>query len=433
MPLNASAQTLRETLQDARARTLALIEGLSGDQWLGPRYAIVNPFLWEIGHVAWFHERFILRNLDGRESFLANADELYDSSAVAHDSRWELPLPSLEQTLDYMTKVQQAMLDRLSGREPTEEEAHLYLLTIFHEDMHDEAFTYTRQTLGYAPPRWKGGEAPPSDGPGAVDGEVSVPGGTFDLGATGESGFLFDNEKWAHPVTVDPFRMDRGPVTHGAYLHFVEDGGYTRRELWDEEGWAWREQAGLTAPVYWRRTDGGWEMRRFDRWVPLPTDAPVVHVSWHEARAYCRWAGRRLPTEVEWELAASCEPSGHRLTGRKRRYPWGDNPPADSQTNLDGRVLGCVDTAACPDGDSAFGCRQMLGNVWEWTASTFQPYPGFTPDAYKDYSQPWFGTQKVLRGGSWATRRRMVWNTMRNFFSPKRNDIFAGFRTCAVE
>jgi len=179
--------------------------------------------------------------------------------------------------------------------------------------------------------------------------------------------------------------------------------------------------------VYWRRADGGWERRDFDRWVPLEMNHPVLHVSWYEAEAWCAWAGRRLPSEAEWEMAAASD----RAEGPKRRFPWGEANPTSACANLEGAAGGLLDVAALPDGDSAWGCRQMLGNVWEWTASDFGPYPGFVPDAYRDYSEPWFRTHKVLRGGAWTTRARLLRNTWRNFYTPDRRDVWAGFRTCA--
>jgi iron(II)-dependent oxidoreductase len=191
---------------------------------------------------------------------------------------------------------------------------------------------------------------------------------------------------------------------------------------------------GAEHPVYWRAAGrDGWEERVYDEWHPLRDDHAIIHVCWWEADAYCRWAGRRLPTEAEWEAAAAAEPSadGSRLGSRRRRYPWGDEPPASHHANLDAAHAGTVSVHAFPAGDSAFGCRQMLGNVWEWTASDFLPYPGFIVDPYKEYSAPWFQTHKVLRGGCWATRPRLIRNTWRNFYTPDRRDVFAGFRTCA--
>jgi iron(II)-dependent oxidoreductase len=208
--------------------------------------------------------------------------------------------------------------------------------------------------------------------------------------------------------------------------------------LWSAEGWRWRESVNAEHPVYWRPAGKDqWEQRVFDQWLPLEPSLPVIHVNWHEAEAYCRWARRRLPTEAEWEMAASCEPApdGRAITSRKRRYPWGDEPPTPDRANLDWRALklgGCIPVNALPAGDSAFGVRQMIGNVWEWTATDFNAYPGFEPGPYKEYSAPWFGDHKVLRGGCWATRSRLIRNCYRNFYQPDRRDVWAGFRTCAL-
>lgn len=244
---------------------------------------------------------------------------------------------------------------------------------------------------------------------------------------------MFDNEKWAHPVEVAPFRIARAPVTNTEFLNFVTEGGYHHREFWSDEGWRWREAARAQHPLYWVQRPDSWWQRCFDRMEPLRPHRPIIHINWHEAEAWCRWAGRRLPTEAEWEAAAATKPtSAGGVAARKRRYPWGDEAPAAHRANLDGHIIGVVDVAALPAGDSAWECRQMLGNVWEWTASTFEPFPGFSPDAYEDYSAPWFSTRKVLRGGAWATRGRMITNTYRNFFTPDRRDVMAGFRTCAL-
>ena len=418
--------------RDARARTLALVAGLSDAQLMGPRLPIVNPLRWEVGHVGWFQEYWALRHARDEAPLRADGDRLYDSARVAHDTRWDLPLPSMAETLGYLDAVLARAVERLAAREPSPAERYFHLLTVFHEDMHDEAFTYTRQTLAYPPPRLPA-LAPPSGG-GALAGDVRIPGGTFRLGASPDLPFIFDNEKWAHPVELEPFAIARAAVTNAAFAAFVEDGGYRRRELWSDAGWAWRCTVDAEHPVYWRRAaGGGWERRHFDRWLPLEPHHSVLFVSWYEADAYCRWAARRLPTEAEWEAAAAAEPTpdGRGLSTRKRLYPWGDEPPTQERANLDGHALGCVDVGALPAGDSAFGCRQMLGNVWEWTATDFLPYPGFVLDPYQEYSEPWFGTHKVLRGGCWATRARLLRNTWRNFYTPDRRDVFAGFRTCA--
>jgi iron(II)-dependent oxidoreductase len=418
---------------DARRRTLDLVAELSDEQLFGPRLPIVNPLHWEIGHVAWFQEKWVLRHALGENPIRSDADSLYDSSAIPHDVRWDLPLPSRSETLSYLAEVRDRILKVLQGAEVGEELRYFVLLGVFHEDMHDEAFTYTRQTHGYPAPRFGiAGDGGAGKGGGPLPGDVEVPGGKFQLGATQGAAFVFDNEKWAHHVEVQPFAIARAATTQAEFAAFVEDGGYRRRELWSEDGWRWREAVGAEGPVYWRRAaGGGWLRRNFDTWVPLEPHHPVLHVNWYEATAYCRWAGRRLPTEVEWEVAAAGEPgpSGG-LSERKRRFPWGDAPPTPGRANLDWRAMGRVDVGALPAGDSAFGCRQMIGNIWEWTSDDFLPYPGFVPDPYKEYSQPWFGTHKVLRGGCWTTRSRLLRNTWRNFYKPDRRDVWAGFRTC---
>lgn len=430
-PLGAA--DLLAGLRDARTRTLELVEGLDGEALLGPRLAIVNPLLWEIGHLAWFHEHFVLRGLDGRNPLMEGADALYDSAAVAHSTRWDLPLPSLADTLAYMERVQAALAARLDGREPEPHEAYLYRLIGFHEDMHGEAFTYTRQTLGQALPSFAAGFSGETDA-GPCPGDVEVGGGIFRLGTEREADrFVFDNEKWAHPVEIAPFRISRAPVTNAEFAAFVDDGGYAHKRHWDAEGQAWLSSSGAAHPVYWRRVAGRWEVRNFDRHEALRPHRPVIHVNWHEARAWCRWAGRRLPTEAEWEAAAVADRAPDGSLGRtKRTYPWGDAVPEPTLANLDGGGHGPVDVAAYAAGDSPWGCRQMMGNVWEWTESTFLPFRGFAPDAYQEYSEPSFGTRKVLRGGAWVTRSRMVTAMYRNFFGPERRDVFAGFRTVAL-
>jgi len=426
-PLELAAQAA-----DARERTLTLIEGLDGAQLMGPRLAIVNPLRWEIGHTAYFHEYWVLRQHLGEAPGRPDVDQLYDSIAIAHDDRWDLPLPSLADTLTYMGRVAERERAHLASDPPDALRDYLVQYAVFHEDMHTEAFTYTRQTLAYPEPRI--GTSPVAAWQaGGLAGDAAVPGGEFLLGAQDDGRFCFDNEKWAHRVEVRPFHIARAAVSNTQYTAFVEDGGYLQRELWDDEGWQWRDRQGLAHPVYWRAGARGWECRRFDRWLPLAPHAAVIHVSWHEAQAYCRWAGRRLPTELEWEVAAAGEPApdGITLAPHKRRYPWGEAPPTVEQANLDGTASGTIDVGALPAGDSAFGCRQMIGNVWEWTDTLFGPYRDFMPDMYRDYSQPLFGTTRVLRGGGWATRGRLIRNTWRNYYGPDRNDVFAGFRTCA--
>lgn len=362
----AEPAALDRDLVAARARSTQVTADLDGERLLGPKLAIVNPPLWEIGHLAWFQEYWCLRRLPSgkfADSMLANADALYDSAKVAHDTRWHLRLPDLKATRAYLAEVLERVLARIEREPENADLAYFVRLATFHEDMHAEAFHYTRQTLGYPDI-----SAPDGERDNEIDRrDIELPGGRFQLGAKPGNGFVFDNEKWAHEVDIAPFRISRSVVSNAEFLLYVENGG--------------------RPPRYWKKENGAWLQRRFDRWLPPAPEEAVRHVDWNEAQAYCRWAGRRLPSEAEWEYAA---------------------------------------------GEGAFGFAGTAGRVWEWTASTFAPYPGFEIDPYKEYSEPWFGTHKVLRGGSFSTPQRLLRNTFRNFYTPDRGDVFAGLRTCAV-
>ena len=438
IPSNLSplAQELVDGLLDTRQREVEVLAGLSREQLVGAQNRTIEPPIWEMGHVGWFQDRWILQNLDRQPPVNQDADNLYDSFNVPNNARWDLAFPSYAETCDYITDVLNRIVQRLDGRELTAEDEYFYRLVINHEDMHSETMVHIRQTLRYQRPFIQNGRPHPP----AIDAtfdlhDVAIPGGTYQLGATPEMGFVLDNEKWAHPVDVQPFQISATPVTNAQYRLFVEAGGYQDRSLWSDEGWAWRQRAQAEQPAYWQREpDGGWLMRWFDQMVPLAPFHPMMHVNYYEANAYCAWAGRRLPTEAEWELAATGTPTadGSGFTSTKKLYPWGNTFPTLAQANLDSAALGLIDVRALPEGDSAFGCRQMMGNVWEWTADTFDAYPGFVIDPYDTYSAPSFGQQKVLRGGCWVTRSRVIRSTWRNFYTPDRNNIFAGFRTVAL-
>jgi gamma-glutamyl hercynylcysteine S-oxide synthase len=450
-------------LREYRSRTRELVADLDEQQLIGPRLATVNPPLWEIGHVGWFQEFWLLRQLRRQKPLLENGDQLYNSTDVAHDVRWDLALPSRHDTWRYLDEVLNRVIEPIEGKHDlSNEDLYFYSLTAFHEAMHAEALACTRQSFAYPRPSFvPSGPIHENRSDDLFQEDAEIPGGAFLIGAPPDVPFVFDNEKWAHEVVLRPFRIARAPVSNREFREFVEDGGYCEPKWWSEEGWRWLETGGapqlegsfarffnkpikqssqthaakekLEHPMYWRRDpDGHWQQRVFDRYVPLQDNLPVVHVSWYEAEAFCAWAGRRLPSEVEWETAASAEPTadGCRLSNKRRHFPWGDTPPTTNEANLDWQY-GVVAISSFDAGDSAFGCRQMIGNVWEWTADNFMPYPGFTPDPYKEYSKPWFGTHKVLRGGSWATSSRLIRNTWRNFYTPDRRDVWAGFRTCA--
>ena len=396
---------------EARRRLLDLIADLSDDQLVVPYLPTINPVVWEACHAAYFHEYWVLRKGSGQAPMWPDVDALFDSIKVGHENRWRLPLPDRAKALEYLTGVRDRVLELLESGSPDDTVQYWAQYSVYHEDMHTEALTYARQSLAYAPPGFDVDRAL-GEVSEDVSGDVEIPAGTLRMGAEKDVAFCFDNEKWAHDVELEAFAISRTAVTEGEYAAFVDDRGYDRREFWSPEGWSWRSALQAEMPLFWRRArDGSLECRHFDAWRPVDSGRAVVHVCWYEADAFARWAGRRLPTEAEWERAGAGSDRG--------------------RANMDWRGGGPVDVSACPGTDSDVGCRQMMGNVWEWTSTTFAPYPEFTPDMYEDYSQTTFHTRKILRGGGWATRSRMLRNTLRNYFQPSRRDIFAGLRTCA--
>lgn len=421
---------LRNWIEDTHHRSQELMQDLTDEQFLGPKLTTVNPLLWEIGHVAWFYEKFLLRYPKPNPSLVDATDSLYDSIAIPHNVRWDLPLLTRAEVLKYVTNIRDRVIEQLHEQQ-SDERTFLYLLSIYHQDQHNEAYVINRQAWGYPCPKFAvpdGVTIPdrPSTEAGPYPGDVEIPGGTFGLGSTPEDPFVYDNEKWRHEVLLQPFAIAKAPVTQAEYLAFVEDAGYERDDLWTEQSRQWRDKVQAKHPVYWEKHDGQWSRRDFDQWVPLEPHRPVINVCWHEANAFCRWAKRRLPTEAEWEAAATLEGC------TKRGFPWGEESPSPQRANLDGFLYGTVDVGAYPDADAPAGCRQMIGNTWEWTASDFLPFPGFVADHYKENSEPWFGDHKVLRGGCWLTRGRMIRCNYRNFYKPDRHDVWAGFRTCAL-
>jgi iron(II)-dependent oxidoreductase len=427
-PDAADPEKLAHWVTDAAERALQLVADLSDEQMVGPLLPTVNPLIWEIGHLAWFQEKFVLREACGEDPILPFADAVYDSGAIPHDTRWRLDLPTRAQTADYVRAVAGRVAEQVRRPDAIDVVHHFARYTVHHYDTHAEALTYTRHNLGYPPPVLPGlTDAEPPAGAGASAppaGDAQVTGGRFPLGARMSDPFVYDNEKWAHIVEVAPFAIARAPVTQADFAAFVEDGGYIDTRLWPDQG-AWLAATGATRPLHWRGGPGGWRRRHFDTWVDLEPGLPVSHVSWWEADAYCRWAGRRLPTEAEWEYAA--------VGGAwsKPAYPWGEEEPTAETAATDWRSLGPVDVGTCQAGDSPAGCRHMIGNVWEWTTSDFTAYPNFERDAYFENSEQFFGSRKVLRGGAWATRGRYIRSTMRNYFTLDRRDVLSGFRTCA--
>ena len=420
---STNAADLLEDLREARVSELALFTDLTEDQLLGPEQHFLEPPIWELGHVGWFQEYWLLRELGGAKPIIEGADAIYDAFNVSYKLRRVHDFPTRDETLEYLQTVLERSVDRLDARRLDLRERYFYWLAAQHEYMHSENLCMVRQTLGYARPKFEEREVVTD--PNFEPKDVDIAGGICSIGAPNNDAFVFDNEMWAHQVRIEPFRIANAPVTNRQFVEFIEDGGYATRRFWRKHGWEWRRREGATHPLFWRKSDDGWVQKIFDEELPLEPNHPVVHINWYEARAYCVWADRRLPTEAEWERAAS-GPDG-------RPFPWGEELPSPDRANLDWSHLGVVDVGAYPEGDSVFGCRQMIGNIWEWTSSYLEPYPGFRPGAYKEYSQPYFGKKPVLRGGGFASRSKMVRNTWRNFFMRHRRNIVAGFRTCALD
>ncbi|MES2189599.1 MAG: selenoneine synthase SenA [Pseudomonadota bacterium] len=410
-------ELLSLALMDARNHTLYLFaeyqKALEAVDFKVPLLPEINPPVWELGHIAWFQEWWIGRNMQRAlgsrlspthtrlASIEPNADQWWDSSHVPHDARWALPLPGVNSIRAYMLDTLESTLELLEKTDDSDDALYFYRLCLFHEDMHGEALAYTAQTLGLPlNPALQAVFTPPVL---ATREPVLVPATVWQLGSAANSpgsGFVFDNEKGQHNIQVPEFEIDAQPVTWAQFVEFVDDGAYDREELWHPDGWLWLQALD--------KREGNYEGRRGPRYVDqigvasgavmqtrfgvprrMAGNQSAMHMSWWEADAWCRWAGRRLPSEVEWEVAAH--------TAARRGFRWGD--------------------------------------VWEWMGTTFRPYgdaAGFRPDPYVDYSQPWFGTHKVLRGGSFATRARMKNPKFRNFYLPGRDDIFCGFRSCTL-
>jgi len=412
-------------LVQTRARTLELVGALTDAQLSQQHSVLMSPIVWDLGHIASYEEEWIVGGACGRGS-------LYDPIAHPRAERGRLPLPDRTAASAELTAVRQRTLACLHGAaahsdDPLFRQGYVFGMVAQHEAQHTETILQTVQLIADLryEPGWR------EDPPGAavpLDSEmVLVPTGAFPMG-TDDRTSAYDNERPAHEVFLDAYRIDVAPVTNRQFLRFVTDDGYRRRDLWDEAGWYWRTQHEIAHPAQWRRQREGWYEQAFGRLTPLALDRPVIHVSWFEATAYARWAGKRLPTEAEWEKAAAWDPERELAL----RYPWGAAPPTSERANLDQRTFAPAPIGAYPRGRSFYGCHQMIGCVWEWTASEFLPYPGFAPFPYPEYSAVHMQRgYRVLRGGSWATQPIAIRNTFRNWDLPERRQIFAGLR-CAV-
>ncbi|QKW10338.1 ergothioneine biosynthesis protein EgtB [Streptomyces sp. NA04227] len=411
----------------ARERT-SLLTGCVDEAELTAQHSpLMSPLVWDLAHIGNQEEQWLLRAVGGHAAMRPEIDPLYDAFEHPRSARPSLPLLPPVEARRYAAEVRGRALDLLEGTAftggPLTDAGFAFGMIAQHEQQHDETMLITHQLRKGPAALTAPDPAPVVGDPGPA--EVLVPAGEFTMGTSTEP-WALDNERPAHRSWTEAFHLDTAPVTNGAYLRFLESGGYEDARWWTPEGWAYVQAQRITAPLFWRHEGGRWLRRRFGVTEEVPPQEPVLHVSWYEADAYARWAGRRLPTETEWEKAARHDP----VTGRSTRYPWGDEDPTEEHANLGQRHLRPAPAGSYPKGQSALGVRQLIGDVWEWTASDFAPYPGFAAFPYREYSQVFFGPEyKVLRGGSFAVDAVACRGTFRNWDYPIRRQIFSGFRT----
>jgi iron(II)-dependent oxidoreductase len=406
---------LASLLAESRARTLSLVAPYDDAVLRRQHDPLMSPLVWDLAHIANYEDIWLVRALGGAPT-RTDLDHLYDAFKQPRGVREALPLLEPSEARAYGDAVRDRTLDLLAradlgdDADPLLRHGFVHAMVVQHEHQHDETMLATVQLLPLAEGHRLHGKPAPL-GHALTTDELLVPAGPVCMGS--DDPWSYDNERPRHEVDLPAYWIDTAPVTNGAYQQFIEDGGYDHERWWSAAGWAWRREAGLVGPQFWRRDGAGWLRQRLGHIETVPADEPVQHVCWHEADAFARWAGKRLPTEAEWERAAA------------------GTEPDPSRANLDQGHLGPAPVGAYPDGVSAVGCHQMLGDVWEWTSTDFSPHPGFTPFPYEEYSAVFHGDRyKVLRGGSWATHPTACRATFRNWDLPIRRQIFAGFR-CA--
>jgi gamma-glutamyl hercynylcysteine S-oxide synthase len=423
-------QYVADQLERGRDRSLGLTTSVLDEQELLAQHSrLMSPLVWDLAHVGNYEDLWLLREAAGVDAVRPELDNIYDAFEHPRSTRPSLPLLRPGEAGDYIGLVRRKVLDslesmRLHGRGELLDAGFVFGMVLQHEHQHDETMLATHQLRRGDPvfPSTDGLGAPPAL---IASAEVRVPAGPFVMGTSSDA-WALDNERPAHELDLPAFFIDTVPVSNAAYRAFVEAGGYDDERLWDPAGWQWRCQSGKRSPAFWFRDGNTWLRRRFARVEPLPDGEPVQHVCWYEADAYSRWAGRRLPTEAEWEKAASWDAE----TRTKRRFPWGNEAPTDRHANLGQTRYRPAPAGSFPDGAAASGALQMIGDVWEWTATEFTGYPGFRSFPYKEYSEVFFDDgYKVLRGGSWATDPLACRTTFRNWDHPIRRQIFSGFRT----
>jgi gamma-glutamyl hercynylcysteine S-oxide synthase len=410
-------------LREARERTLAIVASVSDEDLERVHSTLMSPLVWDLGHIAAYEDLWLVHRFGGRPLLREDLAEVYDAFETPRAGRGALPFLAAPAAREYLADVRLRTLEVIEERGVEDDALHEMVLR--HEHQHNETMLQALQLARLRDYRPAGRvPLPAAPHPAATGLElIEVPAGECTIGAPAER-FAYDNERPRHRTDVRGYLIGETPITNATYLTFVEGGGYERREWWSDEGWAWKEEYDITRP-------GGWTADYVAEWrlgalEPLDPHRPVVHVSWFEADAFARAHGVRLPTEVEWEKAATWD----RENGQARSYPWGNDPPlAGVHANVDQFGCGPAPAGAYPAGASPCGCLGMIGDVWEWTSTDFDGYPGFAPYPYKEYSAVFFRTgYRVLRGGSWATRARVSTSTFRNWDYPQRRQIFSGIR-----
>lgn len=447
--------TLSDLYRAVRARTMRIVAPLEIEDYVIQTAEFMSPPRWHIGHTSWFFETLLQSYLPGYQSysedFLFYFNSYYEGfgARIERAKRGTKSRPTVQATLKYRQRIDELMiefLEKLADHPQSDKVRSLVRLGLEHEMQHQELLVYDIKHLlcDLYKPEMK----PAPLASATVEGMAEVEGGLFWLGygaevsgksmygsaAAGETpavpAFAFDNEKPAHQVFLQDFAIDRAPVSNGDFLQFIRSGGYRDFRWWFSEGWQEVSKEHWQAPLYWEVHDGQWMIRDFNGLHPVESkaDEPVSHVSYYEASAYAKWAGKRLPTEVEWEKAACFDPA----KGDRRAFPWSDDLADQSKANLlESEYWGVTPIGAFPNGQNAYGCQQMIGDVWEWTSSDYVPYPGFKSE-FDEYNDKWFVNQKVLRGGSYATPRLHIRSTYRNFFHAHERWMVSGFR-CAQD
>ena len=423
---------LIEQFRETRARTLELVKTLEKDDFVIQTAFFMSPPKWHIGHVSWIYEA-IISKLDKDYEFYSKEfseylNSYYQQFGTPQDKglRGISSRPTVDQIFQYFNTINQRVEKFIESKSLSENEIKLITIGFHHECQHQELLVYDLQHLlaeQYRPTRKN--EIPKQES--VEKKSVHIKGGLYTMGYNGKD-YCYDIELPEHKVYLNDYKIDAYPITNQQFMEFIKDGGYENYKYWLSDGWEKVKANKWKAPMYWEKIDGEWNVRDFLGIRKINPNQPVCHVSFYEADAYCKWAGKRLPTEAEWEKAACWNEEKQ----QKTKFPWGNELPTEDKCNLlESYFWGCSEIGSFPNGASHLGCQHMIGDVWEWTASEFTGYPGFKT-GFDEYNDKWFTNQKVLRGGSFGTPKMSIRSSYRNFFRLDERWLFSGFR-CAED